>query len=210
MEFSIDLFTQRLRDLMYNSFPYENNEINQKKHSTRIGHIRDVAFKNNETIRLGDDQLTFDIGNVYAEERYPYYHILEDAPYIRKRDRATTKTRGSQEKVEYLGARNYNNISWNGKTYTKEYAKNVRGKRSRLSKVSHWATDYNGNRVMVNRESNSYQNVHYHYIENMLSLHTQTLAIDFGLKLKRVQDSGLGDDYEMSKIIDIFNSFEEE
>ena len=33
--------------------------------------------------------LIFDIGNEYAEREYPYYHILEDAPVIRKKGKGT-------------------------------------------------------------------------------------------------------------------------
>lgn len=208
-EFSLDLFTTRLRDVIYNAFPYEREELNLKKHEDRPGHIRDVAFKNNETIRLDENTLVFEIGNTYAEERYPYYHILQDAPYIRKRGKATSKTRGSQARIEYLGARDYNAITWNGKTYSREYQRNVRGKRSRLSNVSHWATDYNGNKYFINRDANSYLNVHYKYIENIMNFNLMYLAIEFGLKQKRTEITGLEEDYSASRILDIFNSFEE-
>ena len=208
-EFSLDLFTKRLRDVIYNSFPYEREELNLQKHEDRLGHIRDVAFKNNETIILDENTLVFDIGNTYAEERYPYYHILQDAPYIRKRGRATAKTRGSQARVEYVGARDYNAITWNGKTYSREYQRNVRGKRSRLSKVSHWATDYNGNKYFINREANTYLNVHYKYIENIMNFNLMYLAIEFGLKQKRTELTDLSEDYGASRMLNIFNSFEE-
>lgn len=96
---------------MYNHFPNlkdrGHNPNGSFKHGEFNEEIRDVAFKNNQTIVVSENEYTFDIGNEYAEEHYPYYHILEDAPYIRKRDRGTAKTRGSQAKVEKLGDRNY-------------------------------------------------------------------------------------------------------
>lgn len=196
---------------MYNRFPYENEEINRLKHKDRNEHIRDVAFKNNPTMQLDENSYAFEIGNDYAEEYYPYYHILEDAPYIRKRDRATEKTRGSQAKVEELKNRDYNIISFNGKTYSREYSRNVRGARSRLSSVSHWATDNRGDKIWINRESNSYLNTHYQYIEKMMNTSIlDQLAMDFGLKTKRTMLTSLKEDYEALNIVDIINSMAEE
>lgn len=220
MEFTIDAFTTRLRDLMYERFPRLPgrgfNPSGSPKHGGEFtppfnDEIRDVAFKNNPTYTLDMDTMAFEIGNDYAEEHYPYYHILEDAPYIRKRNRATDKTKGSQAKVEELSKRDYNVIGFNGKIYTKEYSRNVRGARSRLSSVSHWATDYNGNKVMINRDSNSYLNVHYQYIEKMMNTSIlDQLAMEFGLKKPITQVTSLKEDYEALSIVDIINSLAEE
>lgn len=217
MEFDITTFTQTLRDKMYNRFPNLPqrglNASGTPKHKDFNEQIRDVAFKNNPTIAMGEKQYTFDIGNEYAEEHYPYYHILEDAPYIRKRDRGSEKTRGSQAKVE-KGKRDYGVISWNGKTFTREYRRNVRGKRNRMGNVSHWVTDYNGDKYFINRESNSYLNEHYQYIEKMLDIITIELASEFNLKKARVEKTGLEDELaeqwgiDSSTILDIFRSFD--
>ena len=173
----------------------------------------DVAFKNNPVI-YNTDQNIFEIGNENAEEKYPYYHILEDAPVIRKRGRGTKKTKGSQAEVENLGQRDYNRVSWNGKTFTKEYSRNVRGSRKRLASVSHWTTDYMGNDVFINREANAYLNEHYHYIEKMLNDYgiLDTLASEFNLKRGRTIDTGLAEEYfsqedaDMTNILDIIGS----
>ena len=217
MEFNLATFTQSLRDKMYDRFPNLPqrglNENGNPKHGQYNEQIRDVAFKNNETIIVSENEQTFDIGNEYSEEHYPYYHILEDAPYIRKRNRATEKTKGSQANVEKR-KRDYNIISWNGKTFTKEYSRNVRGSRNRLSKVSHWITNSNGEKEFINRESNSYANEHYQYIEKMLDTITIELASEFKMKRMRVSKSGLEDELgeqwgmESSNILDIFQSFE--
>lgn len=203
---------------MYNRFPnlkergFNNN--GSHKHGQYSEEIRDVAFKNNITVMVNEDQYTFDIGNEYAEEHYPYYHILEDSPYIRKRNRGTAKTRGSQAKVEKLSERNYNFPQWNGKTFVYEYRRNVRGKRNRTDKVSHWITNNKGEKEFINRESNSYLNEHYQYIEKMLDIITQELATEFGLKLKRVEKTGLEEELAMEwgesveTVMDIFHSFE--
>lgn len=219
MEFTISSFTERLREMMYNHFPSlidrGRNPNGSFKHGEYNEQIKDVAFKNNQTIMVDENQYTFDIGNEYAEEHYPYYHILEDAPYIRKRNQGTAKTRGSQAKVEKLGDRNYSFPTWNGKTFTQEYRRNVRGKRNRLSQVSHWVTDYKGDKVFINRESNSYLNEHYQYIERMFNdIILDAIALEFGLKRARTEKTGLEEELAMewgedvSTVLDIFKSFE--
>ena len=211
MDFTIESYTTRLIDLMYLKFPYEPDEVSRTKHKKRPQHIRDVAFKNNPII-AGENTRTFEIGNTLSEEKYPYYHILEDAPVIRKRDKGTSKTRGSQASIEKLGERDYNRITWNGKTYTKEYARNVRGSRSRVSKVSHWGTNEAGENIFVNREANSYLNVHYHYIERMLNDGIlDTLATEYNMKRRRTIDAGLEEDYlsQGDGVVDIIASHDE-
>lgn len=215
MEFELNDFTKRLRELMYDRFPnLPNRGINHSgtpKHGQHNEEIRNVAFKNNPTYMLDENSNGFEIGNEFSEEYYPYYHILEDAPYIRKRDKSTKKTRGSQASVEKLGERDYNIISFNGKTYSREYARNVRGARNRTDKVSHWGVDASGKKVWINRESNSYLNEHYHYIENMLNGGIlDQLAIEYGLRRQRTVNTSLQEDYEALSLVDIINSTLEE
>lgn len=206
MEYSITSFVNRLRDLMYVQFPYlpdrGRNYNESYKHGTHNGQIRDIAFKSNPVLYT-QDSATFDIGNEHAEQFYPYYHILEDAPVIRKRNKGTKKTKGSQAEIKELGKRDYGRVEWNGKTFTKEYSRNVRGSRKRLDTVSHWGTDYKGNQYMINREANSYQNIHYHYIENMLNSNIlDRLAQDFNMKRSRTVDTGLNDELMLQNVGD--------
>ena len=215
MEYTLESFTKRLRELMYDNFPNLPkrgvNPNDTPKHGTHNEEIRDVAFDKNPTQPLDENSYMFEIGNDYAEEFYPYYHILEDSPYIRKRNKGTSKTKGSQAKVEKLSARDYNIISFNGKTYTKEYARNVRGKRNRLDSVDHYTTDSSGRIVLVNREANTYLNEHYHYIEKMMNnVILGQLAAEFKLKQGRTKISSLQEDYEALNIVDIINSTMEE
>lgn len=199
MEYTIESFTIRLRELMYDNFPnLPERGINPSgthKHKNNR-EIRDVAFKDNATI-FSENTTIFEIGNENAERNYPYYHILQDSPVIRKRNKGTTKTKGSQAKVENLGQRDYGKVEWNGKTFTKEYQRNVRGKRNRLNSVSHWSTNANGERIWVNRESNAYINEHYHYIEKMFNEKgiLDTLANEFGMTRKRTINGGIQSDY---------------
>ena len=211
-DFSLSEFTSQLRGMLYDNFPYENEYENEKKHKNRSGHIRDVAFKNNPTNVFDQNHLEFDIGNELAEERYPYYHILQDAPYIRIRGKATKKSGGSQAQISDARARNYGIVSWNGKTYSKEYAKNVRGARNR-----DWKVRRSIGGTTINKNSNEYLNIHYGYIDKKLDTITDLLSMMFGIKKIRKQNTGLQDDYSLSRnidvlplssydIIDIFNS----
>ena len=212
MEFTLKDFATSIRDTLYQEFPYEGEALKQAKHRKAPQHIRDVAFKNNP-MSIGENIITFDIGNEQSEENYPYYHILEDAPVIRKKGRGTIKTRGSQALIENKKDRNYGFVSWNGKTFTKEYQKNVRGSRNRLSNVSHWIQMPNGNRMFVNREANAYQNVHYKYIEKTMDAYLPFIATQFGLKQGRTENSGLAEELALDwgesvdTVLDIFGSF---
>lgn len=206
MEYSLDLFVRELRNVMYESkyFPFQNEETNLKKHKGRELHIKDVAFKSNPTIHLSDTTLAFDIGNFIAERDYPYYHILQDAPIIRKKGRATEKTRGSQDKVKNLGQRDYAIVSFNGKTYSKEYAKNVRGKRNSVIERATYFVD--GKRM--NARSLSYRNIHYKYIDTVLSNSVEQVALSFGGRIASARNTSLEDDYNESlKIEEMLNSF---
>lgn len=228
MAFDINVFASRLKELFINSPLFPNmpeNYVNEwgvvqsdrEKHKGREPlKLKTVVSQcMNDTTINEQDSVSFHIGNEQMERTHPYYHILENSPVIRKRGKSTEKTRGSQAKVENVGHRDYERVEWNGKTFGKEYHRNVRGQRNRLSNVSHFITDDRGNRKMINRESNSYQNVHYMYIERILdSGILETIAGEQGLKLMRKKDSGLGEEYldqenvnSVADLQDIIDSF---
>lgn len=229
MPFDILTFTNRLKELFTESplFPnapeyYENEwgnrQLNSEKHKGRqplklktavIQCIADTTLKEQDTI-------TFDIGSESLERIHPYYHILEDTPVIRKKNKGTEKSLGSQAKIEDVSKRDYGRVSFNGKTFSKEYSRNVRGKRNRLDSVDHYITDSRGHVKRVNRESNSYQNVHYRYIERILdSGILELLANENDMKLMRKSNTGLKDEFAMQEgleqgqsLLDIIASFE--
>lgn len=180
MEYSLDSLVDLIRKNLYDRFPYDPNSKSEN--------IRDIAFYNNPISRFdfGEEPfITFEIGNETAERIAPYYHILQDAQYIRKAGYGTKKTRGSQAKVENLGKRDYGRVSFNGKTYSKEYKKNIRGAR--------------------NRESEYYFNVHYKYIDKILDETLPIIASELGLKLKRKIDTGLKDEYDFQIVEDLLS-----
>ena len=211
-EFTIDSFVASLREKMYQLFPYENDEINRVKHKNRPEHIRDIAFNNLPVMGEGDVR-EFNIGSEQAEEKYPYYHILQQAPVIRKRDRGTKKSKGSQAEVKNLGQRDYERIKWDGKTFKKEYTKNVRGSRNSVVQNSTRYIYMGGSKIQINRQANSYVNIHYQYIDQMLDVIAPMIASEFGMTFKRKVNTGLQEEYQWQNdqdnnwFFDMFDSF---
>lgn len=211
MDFSLTDFTNSIRENLYDRFPYESDAIKTVKHANTPLHIRDIALG---MPFLSNGTMVFEIGNDYAEENYPYYHILEDSEVIRKRGRGTEKSKGSQAEITKLSDRDYAKISFNGKTYSREYQRNVRGKRSLASKSTIIVAGADGNRYAINKNANYYLNKHYHYIEKILDETLPWIAGAFGLKMARTQITSLESDYEEqnmeSTIMNIMSSFEGE
>lgn len=214
MEYSLALFVSKLKEWFINSsaFPYYEISKNQEfgnrqqsdfsKHPNRNPtHLKDVAKQcvESSTTNTTENSYEFNYGNAVMETNYPYYHILEDSYVIRKRGRGTKKTKGSQDKEKILANRDYSRVSWNGKTFTKEYSRNVRGTRNRINSVSHWALNEDlAGFHWENANSRSYLNTHYKYIENILDNDVVIrLASYFGLKQARKSDTGLGEEYGM-------------
>lgn len=160
-----------------------------------------------------ENMQTFDIGNENMERNFPYYHILQQAPIIRKKEMSTTKTRGSQQYVKDKGKRDYEQVYWNGKTFTKEYSKNVRGSRLNLSKTSYWSGGKTSGGDFIRPESKQYLNVHYQYIDKICDELAPIIAEEYGMKLRRKQDSGLIDEFAMQEdvsiesVLEAFDSF---
>lgn len=207
------------------AFPYmEDEDLDKSKHPKRNPlHLKDAIFDNLQPYH-SYKSITFDIGSGALETTHPYYHILENSQVIRKRGLGTKKSKGSQASV-LPSKRDYERVKWNGKTYSKEYRKNVRGSRSLLEKSQYkvWIVDDQGiaTKAYANPQADFYANKHYLYIENMMNNGIlDQLASEFGLKRKRTQSSGLEEewllqermDYGMednSDILNIFKSFEE-
>ena len=212
MAFELGKFTQDIRQNLYDNFPYESDEMKLLKHATRPLHIRDIALGMPYS---SGDMMIFEIGNDYAEEYYPYYHILEDAEVIRKRGRGTKLSKGSQAQIEAAGGiRDYGRINFNGKTFSREYQKNVRGERSRVGKSTYKIVGSDGVVYRVNKDANYYKNVHFHYIERILNTVLPWIAMNNGLKMGRTETTSLEIDYESQEhdylIANIMGSFAEE
>ena len=211
-EFSLLEFTNSIRQNLYDNFPYESDDMVEKKHKKRPLHIRDIAFMN-LPISQNENSIVFEIGSDYAEEYYPYYHILEDAQVIRKRGKGTKGSRGSQAEIKELSKRDYGHINFNGKTYTKEYRKNVRGSRSRLGSATKVVVGSDGKVYRVNPNANYYANKHYQYIERTLNMVLPWIAQQYGMKMGRTEITDLAGEYQTqeseNRIMNILSSFEE-
>ena len=225
MEYSIDAFTDRLLTMLRDNVPFENPDLSKSKHPNRNGmQLRDLfdikgggAF--NTGITMNIDMREFEIGSPMQEALMPHYHILQQAQVIRKKGRGTKQSKGSQDKLPPI-ERDYERVIWNGKTFSKEYSKNVRGARSKASKIKEPKLKYSGGKYYEDKRgmSGSYVNVHYQYIDRILDAVVPYLAQEFGMRAMRKQDYGLEEEYnyqlgqeseERFGILDILNSFEE-
>ena len=106
MEYEIGTFTQRLIDLFVSSKQLPNmhgeytnrfgyTQSDSTKHKKRPD-PKDLKYRiqqciNDTKTRIGDNQFMFDLGNEFMEENFPYYHILQQAPVIRKKGYGTVK-----------------------------------------------------------------------------------------------------------------------
>lgn len=208
MKYTIDGFVASIRERMYQLFPFESDEINKVKHKKRQGHIRDIAFMNLPVIAFGSDEREFNIGSDLAEEKYPYYHILQQAPVIRKKYKGTKKSKGSQAEIKVLKDRDYEKITWNGKTFTKEYTRNVRGQRSSVMRnATIVKRNASGQKLIINKNANSYVNIHYQYIDKILDEITPLVAAEYNMKPVRKMKSSLEDDLTTESFFQMFDSF---
>lgn len=221
MEYTLGAFVERLREVIYDNFPYEPEDINQKKHNGPNNkhptplHIKDVAFKN-LPITVSENIITFDIGSDFAEANYPYYHILEDSETIRIKNKGTKRTKGSQDKIADKGKRDYGRITFNGKTFKQEYRRSVRNIQNRIGKARKYYIDSSGQVFTINERSNAYVNVHYRFIERILEQTLPFIASEFGMKRKGIQYGNLEEEFDMQfiedeqDILNILDSFTEE
>lgn len=224
--FSLNAFANKLIDLFVHSphIPdmkgaytnkYGNTQLDSSKHKKRP-EPRDLRTQiersMNSTMGLSLDEsgtISFNIGSDFMETNFPYYHILQQAPTIRKKGKGTIKTKGSQMYEKNVAKRDYEHVHWNGKTFTKEYEKNVRGGRINLNKTS---MHIDGQ--FLNMEQNQYLNMHYKYIDTILDNDVvDQLASTFGMKRRRTQDSGLIDEFayqedtDVATVLKAFESF---
>ena len=213
MEFTLSNFAERLAQLIHSSklIPdmgsfytnkYGYTQSDASKHSKRP-QPRDLRSQISNSISssfvMGENFATFDIGNEQMEKNFPYYHILQEAPTIRKAYKSTVKTRGS-EYGKSAKEIDYERVHWNGKTFTKEYQKNVRGSRVNLSK-----TQMHLDGQFINEGSIQYLNMHYKYLDRIADEVANTLASEFNLKIGRKQDTGLIEEFAMQEGMTVEN-----
>ena len=218
MEFNIDSFLERLFEMIKENVPYERAQNYANKHSKRNGaRLRDLFDLGKQTITVNINTRTVDVGGPMAEAIIPHYHILQQAEIIRKRGKGTTTSKGSQDKVSNVLMRDYEKVSFNGKTYSKEYSKNVRGQRSKAKLLLEPKLMYRNGEYVAKVNNRAYINTHYQYIDRTLDVIVPFLADDFGLKVMRKKDTGLEEEYNLQtemeneekfSVLDMLESFE--
>lgn len=220
MEYNIDTFTERLLEFLRDNVPFENPDLSRSKHPKRNGkQLRDLFDYNQVAITKNVDMRTFDIGSPMAEALMPHYHILQNSEVIRKKFRGTKNTKGSQDKENNLLMRDYERVNWNGKTFSKEYSKNVRGERSKARKIIEPKLRYTQGKYTIDERnvSMSYVNTHYMYIDRILDATLPYLASEMGLRAMRKMDTGLEEEFNIQQeeelderysILERFDSFE--
>ena len=220
MDFEKHTFSTRLRELFFNSpmFPimigdyvskWGQTQSDAQKHKDRNPtHLKQAAEQEvANTVVESENTITFDYGSVKLERIYPYYHILQNSPVIRKANKGTKKSKGIQV-LQSVEKRDFESVYWNGKTFTKEYSRNVRGSRVNLSKTTmHLNGEY------INTGANQYLNIHYKYIDRILDSIAPQIASEFGLKLGRKQYKGLAEEFALQEgvsvesVLEAFDSF---
>ena len=213
MEFSLDSFYNTLVNYLSANFPYmQNEEVDKSKHPNRQPlHLKDAVFNNLQAFHE-QNTITFDIGNERLEMTHPYYHILQNSEVIRIAHKGTKKSKGSQANVE-VSKRDYERVEWNGKTFTKEYTRNVRGSRTRQDKGRKIVVGTDGVVYRINQNANYYANIHYRYIDRILDSTLPFIAQELGLKMRRKEDTGLTEEWltqendSVGNILNIFDSF---
>lgn len=198
MEFDIDSFLKSIFDTLKGSVPYESPQNYADKHAKRSGaRLKDLFDLDKNTIITNINMRTVDVGSPMAEAKMPHYHILQQAEVIRKRGKGTTTSKGSQDKEKNLLLRDYERVSFNGKTFSKEYNKNVRGQRSKARLLNEPKLRYINGQYVANEKSNSYVNIYYQYIDKILDRALPFIANDYGMKMSRKLDTGLQEEYAL-------------
>jgi len=220
MEYNIDAFLKRLFELLKDNVPYESKENYDKKHLKRGGRrLQDLFDLNKNTTTINIDTRIVDVGGPMAEAITPQYHILQQAEVIHRKNRGTKKSLGSQANEPNLLMRDYEKVSFNGKTFTKEYTKNVRGMRSKARKILepkliYTNGQYKGQYKEARNTANYYVNVHYKYIDKILDVIVPFIAHEFDLKPMRKQETSLEEEYklqvheETEEVYNILNSLD--
>ena len=154
-----------LKTEMENSpmFPFDKGEKHFRPFTKP--HMLTIALKNNPIMVISPTMQTFELGNELAEAKAPRYHILQDAKIIRKPNRGTKLSKGSQANIMPKSKRDYGIQEYD--SVKKKLVQEYRDKPS----------DRSGGKA------NYYENIHYKYIDRILEQITPTIADFLGAKL---------------------------
>lgn len=180
----ISLIANELKTQMEDSphFPFSDRR-NYPPSKQFKPHMKNVALRNNPIVMISPEIEYFEIGNEYAEENAPQYHILEDAKVIRNPNMGTKQSLGSQrrKKVENrdYGRNIYLSKEDIGKEFGQEYRQSFR------ARTNIWKANIRIDELKYkhgNKKSYRY-NTHWAYIERILEQITPMIAQQVNAKL---------------------------
>jgi len=163
-------------------FPFDKTTPKNKRTKP---HMKFALYNTNYT-QISPTMAIFDLGNKYAEEKTPHYHILEDAKIIANPYQGTAKSRGSQSLVKNRGKRDYSitQLSSGSSPYmTQEYRESFGAGRRSYDKIADkvWAKE--SNRKRFETQNKFRYNIHFAYIERILEKTLPLIAPKLGLRL---------------------------
>lgn len=171
--------------------PYDDGS--KYKRNPNKPHMKDLMFGKGGDLGifpLGDGGYYFEIGNEEAEEKAPQYHILEDAKVIRRPYRGTKISKGSQANIKDKAKRDYGGYIVRGGTQKttrgsietfQEYRQNMSRNFFGMAEKSREQIERMKYSYVYNR--NWRPNIHWQYIERILSQLVPQLASEVGAKL---------------------------
>ena len=168
-------------------FPYDDGS--RHKRNPKKPHARVIALEKNQIQQLSTESVYFEIGNEEAEAKAPQYHILENAKIIRRPNRGTKKSRGSQANVADKSKRDYNSY------LTRQHTQSKSSKFGSLETIQEYRQNQTRNfwgdaekareyseRVLYHNKYNRYyyENKHWKYMERILKVLVPQVAKAIG------------------------------
>ena len=165
-------------------FPYSDRKLNPTKNQFKP-HMKTIAFDRNPIIPLSPTMHYFELGNDFAEEKAPYYHILEDAKQIRNPYASTKRTRGFQALEPNKRKRDYSTTTYykdtTGKNvYGNEYRYAFRPGRRSYAEQTKRLSDLSEDK---SKKKPFRYNKHFAYIERILEKIVPYIADFLGLRV---------------------------
>ena len=188
----ISLIANELKTQMEDSpwFPFSDRR-NYPPSKQFKPHMKNVASKNNPIVMVSPEIEYFEIGNDYAEEKAPQYHILEDAKTIRNPNQGTPQTLGSQRNVKEVSKRDYGKTTYlrnDGKVgIGQEYRTSFKGRsniwKENLRLTTRRRQERNRKKKGLRTVKTFRYNTHWAYIERILEEITPKIAQQVNAKL---------------------------
>jgi len=179
-------------------------------------HMKNVALKKNPIIVVSPEIQVFELGNEYAEEKAPQYHILEDSKKIKNPNKGTQQSLGSQRNVNEVRKRDYGKVTYlkggNIVEIGQEYRQSFRGRSNIWQenlRISTKRFEQKWNKKRGYRVDNTFRyNEHFGYIERILEDITPRIAQQINARLVIGNVPLLDEDMQSLINLDSLNEYE--